>query len=66
MTSMQTASSKTGSGPFFVDAEVAESFGRRLLVAHGLPEEDATTVAHWSGAGRLARRRHPGLQTLPD
>ena len=66
MTSMQPASSKTESGPFFVDAEVAESFGRWLLVAHGLPEEDATTVAHCLVLADFARRRHRGLQTLPD
>jgi len=30
MTSIQTASSKTASGPFYVDAEAAQSFGRRF------------------------------------
>ena len=43
MTSIESA--KTTSGPFYVNAEAAESFGRRLLVAHGLPEEDAATVS---------------------
>ena len=45
MTSTQSANSTTGSGPFYVDAQAAESFGRRLPVAHGLPEEDAATVS---------------------
>jgi LDH2 family malate/lactate/ureidoglycolate dehydrogenase len=65
MTSMQTASSKMESGPFFVDAKVAESFGRRLLVAHGLSEEDAATVAHCLVLADLRGVDTHGLQTLP-
>ena len=45
MTSTQAANADTAQGPFYVDAEAAEAFGRRLLVAHGLPEEDAAIVA---------------------
>src|SRR5262249_32730863 len=65
MTSMQTASSKTESGPFFVDAKAAESFGRRLLVAHGLSEEDAATVARCLVLADLRGVDTHGLQTLP-
>src|SRR5262249_51101641 len=65
MTSVQTARSRTEPGPFFVDAEVAESFGRRLLVAHGLSEEDAETVAHCLVLADLRGVDTHGLQTLP-
>src|SRR5215467_5129978 len=65
MTSIQTASSKTASGPFYVDAEAAQSFGRQLLVAHGLSEEDAATVAHCLVLADLRGVDTHGLQTLP-
>src|SRR6516164_7539861 len=65
MTSIQTASSKTASGPFYVDAEAAESFGRRLLVAHGIPEEDAATVSRCLVLADLRGVDTHGLQTLP-
>jgi LDH2 family malate/lactate/ureidoglycolate dehydrogenase len=32
-------------GPFYATVEAAEAFGRRLLLALGLPEQDANTVA---------------------
>src|SRR5580704_6062040 len=65
MTSTQTANSITEPGPFFVDAKVAESFGRRLLVEHGLYEEDAATVAHCLVLADLRGVDTHGLQTLP-
>lgn len=65
MTSIQTASSKTASGPFYVDAKAAESFGRGLLVAHGLPEEDAATVSRCLVLADLRGVDTHGLQTLP-
>ena len=65
MTSMQPASAKTELGPFFVDVKVAESFGRRLLVAHGLPEEDAATVSRCLVLADLRGVDTHGLQTLP-
>src|SRR5579871_6919517 len=65
MTSTQTPTSKTASGPFYVDAEAAQSFGRRLLVAHGLPENDAATVARCLVLADLRGVDTHGLQTLP-
>src|SRR5215472_8331520 len=65
MTSIPTASSKTASGLFYVDAEAAQSFGRRLLVAHGLPEEDAATVSRCLVRADLRGVDTHGLQTLP-
>lgn len=65
MTSIQSASSKPVSGPFYVDAEAAESFGRRLLVVHGLPEKDAATVSRCLVLADLRGVDTHGLQTLP-
>ena len=57
--------SDTATGPFYVDAEAAEAFGRRLLVAHDLPKEDATTVARCLVKADLRGVDTHGLQTLP-
>jgi len=65
MTLLQTASSGTAWGPFYVDANAAESFGRRLLVAHGLPEEDAATVSRCLVLADLRGVDTHGLQTSP-
>ncbi|MBV9561926.1 MAG: Ldh family oxidoreductase [Bradyrhizobium sp.] len=65
MTTLQAASSETASGPFYVDAQAAEDFGRRLLVAHGLPEEDAATVSRCLVLADLRGVDTHGLQTLP-
>src|ERR1700743_4006986 len=65
MTPTQAASTDTAQSPFYVDAEAAESFGRRLLVAHGLPEEDAATVARCLVLADLRGVDTHGLQTLP-
>src|ERR1700748_1498138 len=65
MSSTQAADTKTTSGPFYVDAEAAESFGRALLIAHDLPEEDAATVARCLVKADLRGVDTHGLQTLP-
>src|SRR5580692_12360019 len=65
MTSTHQASPDTAQGPFYVDAEAAETFGRRLLVAHDLPEEDAATVARCLVKADLRGVDTHGLQTLP-
>jgi LDH2 family malate/lactate/ureidoglycolate dehydrogenase len=65
MTATQTVNAGTAEGPFYVDAEAAESFGRRLLVAHNLPEEDAATVARCLVKADLRGVDTHGLQTLP-
>src|SRR3984957_14888176 len=65
MTSTHQANTDTAQGPFYVDAEAAETFGRRLLVAHDLPEEDAATVARCLVKADLRGVDTHGLQTLP-
>ena len=65
MTSAQTANADPAPGPFYVDAGAAEAFGCRLLVAHGLPEEDAATVARCLVLADLRGVDTHGLQTLP-
>src|ERR1700719_1592865 len=65
MTSTHQENAETIQGPFYVDAEAAETFGRRLLVAHDLPEEDAATVARCLVKADLRGVDTHGLQTLP-
>jgi LDH2 family malate/lactate/ureidoglycolate dehydrogenase len=65
MTSAQAVNAETAPGPFYVDAELAEAFGRSLLLAHGLPEEDAATVARCLVKADLRGVDTHGLQTLP-
>src|ERR1700709_1446116 len=65
MTITEAAKASATQGPFYADAEAAEAFGRRLLVAHGLPEEDAATVARCLGRVGSSGAYTPGLQTLP-
>src|ERR1700735_4785577 len=65
MTVTAAAKGDTAQGPFYADAEAAEAFGRRLLVAHGLPEEDAATVARCLVRADLRGVDTHGLQTLP-
>jgi len=65
MTVTQTAKADTIQGPFYANAEAAEAFGRRLLVAHGLPEQDAATVARCLVCADLRGVDTHGLQTLP-
>src|ERR1700723_3043993 len=65
MTTTQTKNAGAAASPFYVDAEAAEAFGRRLLVAHDLPEEDAATVARCLVRADLRGVDTHGLQTLP-
>ncbi len=65
ITSVQATSADTATGPFYVDPEAAEAFGRRLLVAHDLPKEDATTIARCLVKADLRGVDTHGLQTLP-
>src|SRR5580698_8814765 len=65
MTSTHQVNTDTAQGPFYVDAEAAETFGRRLLVAHDLPEEDAAIVARCLVKADLRGVDTHGLQTLP-
>jgi LDH2 family malate/lactate/ureidoglycolate dehydrogenase len=65
MTDTQMANAGTTQGPFYVDAEAAEAFGRRLLVVHGVPDEDAATVARCLVRADLRGVDTHGLQTLP-
>ncbi len=53
-------------GPAHVAAEEAEAFGRRLLIAHGLPESDATIVAQCLVRADLRGVDTHGLQFLPQ
>ena len=64
MISSQT-NADTAAGPFYVDAEAAESLGCQLLIAHGLPENDAATVARCLVLADLRGVDTHGLQTLP-
>jgi LDH2 family malate/lactate/ureidoglycolate dehydrogenase len=65
MTTTQTKNAGAAASPFYVDAEAAEAFGRRLLVAHDLSEEDAATVARCLVRADLRGVDTHGLQTLP-
>jgi LDH2 family malate/lactate/ureidoglycolate dehydrogenase len=65
MTATQAAKADTTPGPFYADAEAAEAFGRRLLVAYGLTEQDAATVARCLVRADLRGVDTHGLQTLP-
>ena len=65
MTVTQAAQAEATPGPFYADADAAEAFGRRLLVAHGLPEQDAATVARCLVRADLRGVDTHGLQTLP-
>src|SRR5580704_7827250 len=65
MTVTQTIKADTIQDPFYADADAAEAFGRRLLVAHGLPEDDAATVARCLVRADLRGVDTHGLQTLP-
>ena len=53
-------------GPFYAAVEAAEAFGRRLLVAHGLSEQDATIIAGCLVRADLRGVDTHGLQFLPQ
>src|ERR1700732_4430469 len=65
MTATQAAKADTTQGPFYANAEAAEAFGRRLLVAHGLPEQDAATAARCLVRADLRGVDTHGVQLLP-
>src|SRR5260370_35207316 len=65
MTVTQAAKADATQGPFYANAEAAEAFGRQLLVAHGLSEQDAATVARCLVRADLRGVDTHGLQTLP-
>jgi LDH2 family malate/lactate/ureidoglycolate dehydrogenase len=63
---MATAKAETAQGPVYAKAEAADAFGRRLLVAHGLSEEDAATMAGCLVRADLRGVDTHGLQFLPQ
>src|ERR1700682_6078289 len=65
MTITQAAKGDTMQGPFYAVAEAAEAFGGRLLVARGLSEQAAATVARCLVRADLRGVDAHGLQTLP-
>ena len=56
----------TAQGPVYARLEAAEAFGRRLLVAHGLSEADAATMAGCLVRADLRGVDTHGLQFLPQ
>jgi LDH2 family malate/lactate/ureidoglycolate dehydrogenase len=63
--SAMTETKAAAKGPFYATVEDAEAFGRRLLTAHGLPEDDAATVASCLVRADLRGVDTHGLQYLP-
>lgn len=61
----EAAPAEAAKGPFYARVEAAEAFGRRLLVAHGLPEADAALVARCLVRADLRGVDTHGLQYLP-
>jgi len=59
------APTATAKGPYYATVEAAEIFGRRLLTAHGLPDEDAKIVAGCLVRADLRGVDTHGLQYLP-
>src|ERR1700676_3859348 len=59
------AKADTTQSLFYADAEAAEPFGGRVRGAHGLPEQDAATVARCLVRADLRGVDTHGLQTLP-
>ena len=60
------AKAPSAQGPVYAKAEAAEAFGRRLLVAHGLSEQDAGIVANCLVRADLRGVDTHGLQFLPQ
>jgi len=60
------AKPETTQGPFYSAVEAAEAFGRRLLVAHGLSEQDAAIMAGCLVRADLRGVDTHGLQFLPQ
>ena len=61
----EKAQGATAKGPFYATVEAAETFGRRLLLAHGLSERDANIVASCLVRADLRGVDTHGLQYLP-
>ena len=61
----QTAAADTAKRLFYADPKEADAFGRRLLIAHGLPEEDAAIVVGCLVRADLRGVDTHGLQYLP-
>ena len=57
---------ETTQGPFYAAVEAAEAFGCRLLVAHGLSEQDAAIMAGCLVRADLRGVDTHGLQFLPQ
>ena len=67
MTTVSNAgTADTAQGPLYAKVEAAEDFGRRLLVAHGLSEEDAATMTGCLVRADLRGIDTHGLQFLPQ
>lgn len=62
----KAAKADTAQGPLYAAVEAAEAFGRRLLVAHGLSEQDAAIVAGCLVRADLRGVDTHGLQFLPQ
>ncbi len=61
----QTAAANIAKRLFYADPKQADAFGRRLLIANGLPEEDAAIVAGCLVRADLRGVDTHGLQYLP-
>ena len=61
----QTASADTAKRLYYADPKEADAFGRRLLIAHGLSQHDATIVAGCLVRADLRGIDTHGLQYLP-
>src|SRR5215470_3787682 len=61
----QTVSADTVNRLYYADPKEADAFGRRLLIAHGLSEHDATIVAGCLVRADLRGIDTHGLQYLP-
>ena len=67
MTTVKDAAKpETAQGLLYAAVEAAEAFGRRLLVAHGLSEQDAAIMAGCLVRGDLRGVDTHGLQFLPQ
>src|SRR5471032_3239117 len=62
----EAAKAETAQGPFYSSVEAAEAFGRRLLIAHGLSEQDAAITASCLVRADLRGVDTHGLQFLPQ
>lgn len=66
MTAVKEATKlEVSKGQLYATAEAAEAFGHRLLLAHGLSEKDASTVAQCLVRADLRGVDTHGLQYLP-